>query len=125
MSCIIQWTGPHLTCFVSVAKAHFIDLVLEGMVIPIDDGPPSDFKRPAWFDRVKYDRGRHFYEENQFGIVQANLAGLVILLAIPEGLRLLHATGRSSDGASARKRYQSTVSHLMAWYKVQLTDDSV
>lgn len=52
------------------------------------------------------------------------MCGLLTLLAEPKGLKLLSSTGRSSTPETARKRYVSTILHVLRWYEIDLTPGS-
>lgn len=52
------------------------------------------------------------------------MCGLLTLLAEPKGLKLLASTGRSSTPETARKRYVSTIMHILRWYEIDLTPGS-
>lgn len=54
----------------------------------------------------------------------SNICGLITLLAEPRGLKLLSATGRSSTPETAKKRYVSTIFHMLSWYELELTPES-
>lgn len=62
--------------------------------------------------------------DNRFGMLQSNMVGLLSLLADPKGLRILMATGKSSTPATAKKRYASTLVHMMSWYELDLSHGS-
>lgn len=52
------------------------------------------------------------------------MCGLITLLADPKGLDLLDSTGRSSTPDTAKKRYVSTIIHMLSWYEIDLRPDS-
>lgn len=54
----------------------------------------------------------------------ALLYGLFCILADPKDLKLLDSTGRSSTKKEARKRYMSTIGHVLCWYKYDLKPES-
>lgn len=56
--------------------------------------------------------------------MNSNLFGLLSVLAEPKGLNILISTGRSSTPATARKRYVSTVFHMLSWYENDLVPNS-
>ncbi len=62
--------------------------------------------------------------DNRFGMLTSNLYGLFALLADPKGLDILDSTGRSSTAETAKKRYISTIVHMLSWYEVDLQPDS-
>lgn len=69
-------------------------------------------------------RGQKYFMANRFGMLQSNMVGLLSLLQDPKGLRILAGTGKSSTSATAKKRYASTLVHLMSWYEMDLTPGS-
>uniref|UniRef100_A0A182QUX4 ER-bound oxygenase mpaB/mpaB'/Rubber oxygenase catalytic domain-containing protein n=1 Tax=Anopheles farauti TaxID=69004 RepID=A0A182QUX4_9DIPT len=93
---------------------------------PCDAGTPADLQThlPSWFDEDKFKLGQKFYQDNRFGILQANLCSLLVLLADPKGLRILEHTGKSSTTETARKRYVSTFMHMSDWYECELEPGS-
>lgn len=52
------------------------------------------------------------------------MCGLLTLLAEPKGLKLLSSTGRSSTPETARRRYVSTIIHVLRWYEIDLAPGS-
>lgn len=52
------------------------------------------------------------------------MCGLLTLLAEPKGLKVLSSTGRSSTPETARKRYVSTILHMLSWYETDLSPGS-
>lgn len=52
------------------------------------------------------------------------MSGLLTLLSEPKGLKLLSSTGRSSTPEAARKRYVSTIMHVLRWYEIDLSPGS-
>lgn len=56
--------------------------------------------------------------------MNSNLFGLLSVLAEPKGLNILISTGRSSTPATARKRYISTIFHMLSWYENDLIPGS-
>lgn len=104
-----------------------MNLVTKGRDIPMNagtDGFNFDFGKPDWFDVVKYDLGREFFHENRAGILSSNMAGLILLLSVPNGLRILHGTGRSSTPPTARNRYIDTIAHTISWYDFPLDNST-
>ncbi|XP_058831224.1 uncharacterized protein LOC131689887 isoform X2 [Topomyia yanbarensis] len=57
-------------------------------------------------------------------MMQSNFCGLITLLCEPKGLTVLNNTGRSSTPETARKRYISTILHMMSWYEIDLSPGS-
>uniref|UniRef100_A0A182WKY0 DUF2236 domain-containing protein n=1 Tax=Anopheles minimus TaxID=112268 RepID=A0A182WKY0_9DIPT len=114
-----------LTAEEKEAKEYFIYL-LSAMNKPCDVGTAADLETclPTWFDEAKFKRGQKFYNDNRFGILQANFCGLMVLLADPKGLRILEHTNKSSTTESARKRYISTFMHMNDWYECDLVPGS-
>uniref|UniRef100_A0A336LZD5 CSON008879 protein n=1 Tax=Culicoides sonorensis TaxID=179676 RepID=A0A336LZD5_CULSO len=109
-----------------LAKDFMMKLILEGSTIECDTGEASEikFERPSWYDDVKFKRGQKYFHDNKFGIMNSNLFGLLSVLAEPKGLNILISTGRSSTPATARKRYVSTVFHMLSWYENDLVPNS-
>ncbi|XP_053685354.1 uncharacterized protein LOC128734961 [Sabethes cyaneus] len=115
-----------LTEVEKAAKSLFTKLVTEASTKPCDVGSGADleFKLPQWFDDAKFKRGQKYFFDNRFGMMQSNYCGLVTLLCEPKGLMILNNTGRSSTPETARKRYLSTVLHMLSWYEIDLSPDS-
>lgn len=110
-----------------MAKNHFINIIIKGKDIPINDGTDLfnfEFNKPAWFNEDKYNLGRQYYHENSMGILMTNLAGLILLLSVPSGLKILHGTGKSSTPPTARDRYIDTVLHTISWYDYPLDNST-
>ncbi|XP_058121662.1 uncharacterized protein LOC131282037 [Anopheles ziemanni] len=108
------------------AKDYFTNL-FGSFCNPAPDGDTEailETHLPPWFDEAKFKRGQQFYTDNRFGILQANLCSLLVLLADPKGLRILEHTGKSSTAATAQKRYVSTLIHMNDWYECELTPGS-
>lgn len=103
-----------------------MNLVNFGRNIPITDkmGWDFEFKKPDWFDVQKYDLGRQYFQENRAGILMTNMAGLILLLSVPTGLKILHGTGKSNTAATARDRYIDTVLHTISWYDYPLDNST-
>lgn len=68
--------------------------------------------------------GQKYFMDNRFGMLGSNLYGLFTLLADPKGLEVLDSTGRSSTPETAKKRYVSTIVHMLSWYEVELRPGS-
>lgn len=110
-----------------MAKDHFLNLVTVGRHIPMNagtDGFNFEFNKPHWFVAEKYDLGRQFFHENRAGILFSNMAGLILLLSVPNGLRILHGTGKSSTPPTARNRYIDTIAHTLSWYDYKLDNST-
>lgn len=111
-----------------MARDHFLNLMTVGVHEPIEQ--PGDWSSttnvgpPAWFNEQKFDLGREYFMNNRFGILNTNLCGLVLLLAVPRGLAMLRATNRSNTVDTSRNRYLDTIMHTLSWYEVQLKNDS-
>lgn len=101
-------------------------MVLKGRGVPIDaaDGSSFSFNKPLWFDAEKFELGRQYFMENRAGILMTNLAGLILLLAIPKGLAILRGTDRSHTPELARDRYIDTILHTISWYNYQLDNST-
>lgn len=102
-------------------------LVTAGRDLPMNagtDGFNFEFNKPDWFDADKYELGRQFFHENRAGILMSNMAGLVLLLAVPNGLRVLHGTGKSSTAPAAQNRYIDTIQHTLSWYDYSLDNST-
>ena len=69
-------------------------------------------------------RGRQYFHDNRFGIMNSNMYGLMSLIADLKGQIILDGTGKSSDKKTARKRYISTVMHMFHWYDLELSPGS-
>lgn len=110
-----------------MAKNHFLNLVQVGRHIPISDqldGWNFEFAKPPWFNPDKYELGRQYFHENQMGVLMTNFIGLILLLSVPSGLRILHGTGKSSTPATARDRYVDTILHTVSWYNYPLDNST-
>lgn len=102
-------------------------LVTTGRDLPMNlgtNGFDFEFNKPPWFDAEKYDHGRQFFQENRAGILMSNMAGLILLLSVPNGLNILHGTGRSSTPKTARNRYIDTIMHTLSWYDYPLDNST-
>ncbi|XP_053673436.1 uncharacterized protein LOC128723697 [Anopheles nili] len=109
----------------TAAKQYFITLFAAfGKPCDVGTGASLETRLPTWFDEAKFKRGQKFYNDNRFGILQANFCSLLVLLADPKGLRILEHTGKSSTMETARKRYVSTFIHLSDWYESDLVPGS-
>lgn len=108
------------------AKLRFTRIIAEASAIPCDTGTGSNlqFKLPQWYDSAKFKRGQKYFKDNRFGMMGSNYYGLVTLLVIPKGLKLLNSTGRSSTRETARKRYIATTFHMLSWYEIDLSPGS-
>lgn len=110
-----------------MAKSHFTNLVTKGKDIPMNQGTNGfdfTFEKPQWFEQEKYELGQKFFHENRAGVLFSNLAGLVLLLSVPNGLRILHGTGKSSTPNTARNRYIDTITHTISWYDYPLDNST-
>lgn len=104
-----------------------MNLVIVGRQTPINVGTNGfdfDFNKPNWFDADKYKLGQMFFHENRAGILMTNMAGLILLLSVPYGLRILHGTGQSSTPATAQNRYIDTILHTLSWYDYPLDNST-
>lgn len=54
----------------------------------------------------------------------SNMLGMFSLISEPIGAKLLDKTGKSSTAESAKKRYTSTVVHMISWYQCDLVPGS-
>ncbi|XP_055628422.1 uncharacterized protein LOC129769913 [Toxorhynchites rutilus septentrionalis] len=115
-----------LTDVEKAAKSLFTKLIIEGSFQPCDMGGAADLesKLPLWFDDAKFKRGQKYFLDNRFGMMQSNFCGLITLLSEPKGLTVLNNTGRSSTPETARKRYISTIFHMLSWYEIDLSPGS-
>ena len=110
-----------------MAKNHFVHLVSVGRDLPIADdseGWNFAFDKPQWFSSDKYELGRQYFLENRVGVLMTNMAGLILLLSVPTGLKILHGTGKSNTPATARDRYIDTILHTLAWYDFPLDNST-
>ncbi|XP_058465843.1 uncharacterized protein LOC131439163 isoform X2 [Malaya genurostris] len=101
-------------------------MLIEAGTKPCDvgSGDELELKLPQWYDDAKFKRGQKYFFDNRFGMMQSNFCGLVTLLCEPKGLIILHNTGRSSTPETARKRYLSTLVHMLSWYEMDLSPGS-
>lgn len=110
-----------------MARDLFKSLLIEASQVPIesyDGSTTNNFALPSWFDEQQFDLGREYFMNNRFGMINANLIGLIFVLSLPRGLALIHATNQSNTAETARQRYAETLVHTLSWYEVQLKKDS-
>ncbi|CAO1310604.1 unnamed protein product [Diamesa serratosioi] len=70
------------------------------------------------------EKGQKYFRDNRAGILLSNLHGLLVLISDPKGATLLDHTGKSSNPETARKRYSSTLMHMVSWYECELKPGS-
>ncbi|XP_050704273.1 uncharacterized protein LOC126989698 [Eriocheir sinensis] len=116
---LIPSMGPtgHLT-----APSPRLAELLEGAEIPGDSGHPPD--PPEWLDRDLFNEGRKFYRKYLFCLTFSELLSLLLVLSQTQTLKPLIHTGRSDSPTKARRRYLSTLFHLMSWFEGDVWDTS-
>lgn len=57
-------------------------------------------------------------------MLDSNFCGLLTLLSDPKGLKILSSTQRSNTPEAAKKRYVSTIMHIISWYETDLSPGS-
>ena len=79
-----------------------------------DEGPEESI--PKDFDRLKFDRGRKFFQRNAFSCLMGMMCSLACGLSIKNLLDVLVATGKSSKPRDAFIRYARTAFHVVGWH---------
>ncbi|XP_011632182.1 uncharacterized protein LOC105423913 [Pogonomyrmex barbatus] len=91
---------------------HF-KLILEDKSTYDPDSPDVTFNDlPDWYNDKLYKKGQSFYMQNFLSMVVANTVGLIVVLSVPEILKVLQYTKRSSTPHAAFKRYIETLLHM-------------
>ncbi|KAK8379835.1 hypothetical protein O3P69_019666 [Scylla paramamosain] len=96
--------------------------LLKGASIPGDSG--SAPVEPPWLDKGLFDKGRQFYRKFLFCLNFSELLSLLLVLAQGHVLKPLVYTGRSDTPPVARRRYFSTLLHLISWFEGDVWDQT-
>lgn len=117
---------PILTPSQLRAKEYMINMVKNASFKPCDVSTDTNIPvaLPKWYNEEDFRRGQKYFMDNRFGMLTSNLYGLFTLLADPKGLDILDSTGKSSTPERAKKRYVSTIVHMLSWYEDDLRPGS-
>ena len=94
--------------------------LLQGAGIPGDSGHPTS--PPKWLDIQLFNEGRNFYQNYLFCLCFSELMSLLLVLSQGHVLKPLLHTGRSDTPSRARRRYISTLLHLITWFEGDVWD---
>ncbi|XP_011874936.1 PREDICTED: uncharacterized protein LOC105565936 [Vollenhovia emeryi] len=75
---------------------------------------PNDL--PNWYDAKLFKEGQNFYHRNMMSMVLSSIAGLFAIIAVPETLRVLVHTKKSSKPCVTFSRYTQTLLHIYNLY---------
>ncbi|XP_071554087.1 uncharacterized protein [Temnothorax nylanderi] len=78
---------------------------------------PDDL--PNWYDEELFKEAQNYYKRNMMSMVLASFAGLLAIIAVPETLRVLIYTNKSSIPCVTFSRYTQTLLHI---YKLYTSD---
>ncbi|XP_045119469.1 uncharacterized protein LOC123509309 [Portunus trituberculatus] len=94
--------------------------LLKGINVPGDSETAPE--EPPWLDKHLFETGRRFYKKFLFCLNFSELLTLVLVLCQGRVLKPLVFTGRSDTPAVARRRYFSTLLHLISWFEGDVWD---
>lgn len=81
---------------------------------------PNDL--PNWYDRRLFKEAQDYYMRNITSMVLASFAGLLAIIAVPETLKVLVYTNKSSTPSVTFSRYTQTLLHIFKLYTCDPND---
>ncbi|XP_012227321.1 uncharacterized protein [Linepithema humile] len=82
---------------------------LEAITVTHDD-------LPTWYDEKLFKEAQNYYRRNMLAMVTSSFMGLFAILSIPETIRVLIYTNKSSMPCVAYSRYVQTLLHMHNLY---------
>lgn len=86
----------------------------------LTDATPNGL--PSWYDEKLFKEAQNYYKRNMILMVLASFAGLLAIIAVPETLRVLRYTRRSSTPCVTFSRYTQTLLHICKLYTCDPND---
>ncbi|XP_018304332.1 uncharacterized protein [Mycetomoellerius zeteki] len=77
---------------------------------------------PYWYNKKLFKEAQNYYKRNIMSLIQASFAGLLAIIVVPETLRVLVYTQKSSMPCMTFSRYTQTLLHIYKLYTCDPND---